>query len=245
MELTAGAIELTKSQEGYVDHIYYDAVGVGTIGFGTTLGAGVVDPLPETCTETEATEWLLEYMNRSVVPPIVATGFDANANELGALADLGYNVGAGVFDEGTTMGDALRSKDRARISDAFMSYVYAGGEVLSDLVHRREADRALFDEAPPHIATYHYDWYPKAWQTGVKRYDDLRKEDHVRKLSKKEAAWMHARQVQCRAYAVSIALNAKVRHRLKGGKPSWAVDHRGWLYQELIHRAQGKYVRPV
>jgi lysozyme len=242
-QLQPSDIALTEDEEGFVPYLYHDAVGVATIGFGTTAGAGVVDPLPNSCSREEASEWLLMYMNRSVVPAILASGFQPNQNQLGGLADLGYNTGSGVFEAGAAMGDALRSKDAARVSAAFMEYVYAGGEVLSDLVHRREADRALFDRPVADAPSYHYEWYPRSWQKAVERYDDLRALQHVGKLTRRERAWLAWRTRQCGIYAKSVARKAR-RRRLSDGKPSWTVERRGWLYQELLRRSRGGRVLP-
>ena len=42
------------------------------------------------------------------------------------------------------MGNAIRSKNRARIADAFLVYDKAGGRTLPGLTRRRRAERALF-----------------------------------------------------------------------------------------------------
>ena len=65
-------LALIKHFEGFVPHRYQNAGDVPTIGYGTTAGAGVVNPLPETCTEEQATVWLEEYVNRAVIPAIHA-----------------------------------------------------------------------------------------------------------------------------------------------------------------------------
>jgi GH24 family phage-related lysozyme (muramidase) len=243
MELTSAAIELTESEEGYIAHKYWDPYGeVFTIGFGTTTD--VLPDMPETCTVAQATQWLLDYMNNSVVPSILEVFAPVNEYELGGLADLGYNAGSGVFRE-EPMYSALLSKDRQQIANAFMAFDRAAdGALLSDLYHRREADAAFFLKLPPYIPTYNYDWFPKKWQHGVKRYDQLRALYHVGKASNKEVVWMHARELQCKTRARSVWLNAVKRHPLKDKKPSWGVDHRGWIYQELLARSKGKYVLP-
>jgi GH24 family phage-related lysozyme (muramidase) len=243
-QLTAADIELTKLQEGLVLHRYYDPYGqIYTIGYGTTSGAGVVEPIPEYCTEAQATAWLLEYMNRDVVPAILQVFQPANGNELGGLADLGYNAGAGVFRE-EPMYSALKSGNRAAIGEAFMAYDRAATGVLDVLIHRRESDRALFLREAAMPPTYRYDLYPAAMRTTVERYDVLRQLEHAGKLTRKEGLWLIARRAQCKVDARSIARNAIKRHPLKDGKPSWSVDHRGWLYRELSMRGAGKRVLP-
>lgn len=241
--LTAQDVELTESQEGYRSERYWDPYGrVWTIGFGTTSASGVFPNgvVPLYCTVSEATGWLLEYMNRAVIPSLLRVFAPVNGNELSALADLGYNAGADVFFE-EPMYSALRSGDREAIASAFMAFDRAGGQVLSDLVHRREADRARFLAPVPHVPTYHYDWYPKKWQVAIKRYDALRALEHVGKLTKRDAVWLKARQKQCGLYATFVIRKAR---RVGSRKhPNWD-NHRGWMFQELRLRAEGKRVLP-
>ena len=47
MAINKAALDLIKEFEGFVAHAYRDAVGVWTIGYGTTAMAGVgIDPKP-------------------------------------------------------------------------------------------------------------------------------------------------------------------------------------------------------
>lgn len=247
LQLTANDVSLTENEEGFVPTKYWDPYGgVWTIGFGTTSASGVFGTagMPNTCTRAQATGWLLDYMNKQVLPSLFRVYTPANGNELGALADLGYNVGAGVFME-DPMHTALVSKDKAAIARAFMAYDHAAdGQLLPGLVARRDADRALFLRVPPHIPTYHYNWYPGKWQTAVKRYDALRLLQYKGRLTKSETVWLFARRKQCGYYAHQVWLNAVKRHPLSDGKPSWGVEHRGWLYQQLIKRSHGDRVLP-
>lgn len=239
-ELTAADIALTESEEGFRWRLYYDVDGTPTIGYGTTAAAGVIEPLPQTCTEQEARTWLLEYMNRHVVPAILATGFHPNPNELGALADLGYNTGPGVFQAGTAMGDALRSGNRARIIQAFMLYDHdANGYVLSDLVGRRQAEIALFKRLPVLPPSYHYAWLPESARTPARRYDHWRRQPHLTRL---ERVYLELRRRECARHARQVADTARL-HPLHG-RPSWSVDHRGWAYQQLAHRGDGQLIKP-
>lgn len=94
----------------------------------------------------------------------------------------------------------------------------------------------------------HYDWFDdkprrillkKRTERGqVELYDKLRAEQTDKK---------HPHRIQLafvRQVLKSFAgrVNTVAHKELVNGKPSWDVDHRGWRYQELIHRAQGQRV---
>lgn len=240
--LTPDAIHLTEQEEGCVLHAYHDVVGVLTIGFGTTAGAGVVEPIPATCTLAQAEQWLLEYMDRDVVPAALASGFDFNVNQLGAVCDLGYNAGSGVLDAGHSMGNALRAKSIAEIKSAFMDYVFAeGGVMLSDLVHRREADIALFDSPVPHVPSMHYDWFWGPEVKLVEQYDRYRAmQTHRKHPHRAQLAQLRAR---CHFYAARLWV---ISHAQRvNGKPSWGEFHRGWRRIELARRASGQQIQPT
>lgn len=149
--ISKSGLLLIERFEGFRDTQYRDAVGVATIGYGTTAGAGVVSPLPETCTQAEAELWLQRYVNRDIIPAIEqATEAGRrvfNQNEVDACCSLGYNLGAGVFGPHYTIGSHIRNHKftHRRIGNDFLLYEYAGGERLDGLVTRREAERALFD----------------------------------------------------------------------------------------------------
>lgn len=144
-------LALIEHFEGFRAAQYRDAVGVATIGYGTTVAAGVVSPLPQTCTHLEAEEWLAEYVNRDVIPAIEAATEAGdrvfNQNEVDACCSLGYNLGAGIFQSTHTIGMHIRNHEytHRRIGQDFLLYESAGGRVCWGLVTRRETERALFD----------------------------------------------------------------------------------------------------
>lgn len=149
--ISRNGLSLIEVFEGFRGYQYKDATGVPTIGYGTTLGAGVVKPLPKTCTHEEAEQWLGEYVNRDIIPAIeVATktgGRKFNQNEVDACCSLGYNLGAGIFGAEHTIGQHIRDHrfTHHRIGEDFLLYESADGHTLAGLVTRREAERTLFD----------------------------------------------------------------------------------------------------
>lgn len=136
---------LVAAFEGFRGRPYRDPVGVWTIGYGETQG---VNASTGPWTEWYARRRLRQRLDRDYLPPVLATakaaGLVLKQHEADALASLVYNLGPGILRKGSTMGDALRSRNRSRIADAFLVYTRAGGQVLPGLVRRRNAERHLF-----------------------------------------------------------------------------------------------------
>ena len=155
MRIGPVGLNLIKQFEGFSAKAYRDPVGVWTIGYGTTHGAGVNVYDGMTCTVEQATRWLQNEIDRSVIPAIVAAqqarlrshGWRTrlNENQVDALCSFGYNLGPGVFLSGSTVGYHIRAGyTKRRIANDLLMYDHAGGQVLPGLLRRREAERALF-----------------------------------------------------------------------------------------------------
>jgi len=143
--LSQKGAEFIASWEGFSSRPYRDAVGVWTIGYGSTKGVG---PNTPPITREQALARLKrevdEVYGAAVARTAKAVGLSLKQHEFDALTSLVYNCGPGILDRGRTMGDALRSRDRRRIADAFLVYDKAGGQTLPGLVRRRRAERKLF-----------------------------------------------------------------------------------------------------
>jgi len=141
MHISPAGLHLIEQFEGYSGTRYLDAVGVPTIGFGTT--AADIGTVPATCTRAQAEEWLRSNVARKYEPAVNALGVPMTQNQFDALVSLAYNCGPGAmtWDVGTYM----RQRNYAAASSCFPRYVNAGGRVLQGLVNRRAAERRLFD----------------------------------------------------------------------------------------------------
>jgi lysozyme len=144
-EVSAEGLALIAGFEGFRSHPYRDAVGVWTIGYGETRGIG---PGTRPWTREFALGRLKARVNHDYLEPVLrvakSVGLELAPHEADALASLVYNLGPGILDAGRSMGDALRSKDRARIANAFTVYDMAGGRKLYGLTLRRRRERQLF-----------------------------------------------------------------------------------------------------
>jgi GH24 family phage-related lysozyme (muramidase) len=143
--VSAAGVALVAGFEGFRSCPYRDAVGVWTIGFGETQGVG---PGSKCISRETALGMLRRRLARDYLAPVLRTAqaadFPLTQNQADALASLVYNLGPGILSSGSTMGSAIRSRNKQRIADAFLVYDHAGGRVLAGLTRRRKAERALF-----------------------------------------------------------------------------------------------------
>lgn len=150
MQINQSAVDLVKEFEGLRLTAYRDAVGVWTIGYGTTAAAGVgIEPRAGmTITQADAEEYLrrgLDKFAAQIRPHIAVPVTD---NQFGAMVSLAYNIGPGAFIKSTLL-RRLNAGDYIGASAQFAVWNKAGGKVLAGLTRRRAAERKLFDTASP------------------------------------------------------------------------------------------------
>lgn len=135
----AAGIRLIKAFEGLRLRAYRDAVGIWTIGYGTTSGvrSGMV------ITEAEAERLLRRDVEKFERAVISAVNVSINDNQFSALVCFSYNVGAGALRESTLL-RLLNRGDYNGAANQFPRWNRAGGRVLAGLTRRRNAERALF-----------------------------------------------------------------------------------------------------
>ncbi|MEM1240390.1 MAG: lysozyme [Cyanobacteria bacterium P01_H01_bin.26] len=130
---------MIKSFEGLRLKAYQDAVGVWTIGYGTTRG---VRPGQE-ISEAQAEALLKSDLNRFERDVSQAVRVSINDNQFAALVSFTYNVGSGALRSSTLL-RKLNSRDIYGAANEFPRWNRAGGRVLAGLTRRRSAERALF-----------------------------------------------------------------------------------------------------
>lgn len=142
--LSAEGLAFIAGREGFSAKPYRDSVGVLTIGYGETQGVkpGLV------WTRAHALSQLKLRADRDYGRPVLNAAIAADLNlsqhEYDALVSLVYNVGPGILGRSSTLGAALRSKNRQLIANAFLVYDKAGGKALLGLTLRRKAERQMF-----------------------------------------------------------------------------------------------------
>jgi GH24 family phage-related lysozyme (muramidase) len=153
LEFTAGFI---AGFEGFVDHVYLDAVGVETVGYGETRGDVIERYRGAKITQRDA----LNLLKRRVQE--FADGVEAGITNRGALTpqrhaaftSLAYNIGLGGFAKSTACA-RFNAGDLDGACQAIAMWNKGGGRVLEGLARRRAAEMALFqggaarDPSPP------------------------------------------------------------------------------------------------
>ncbi|CAK9889218.1 lysozyme [Pseudomonas fluorescens] len=142
MRTTQRGLGLIKSFEGLRLQSYQDAVGVWTIGYGTTRGikAGM------SITKDQAERMLANDVQRFEAEVERLVKVPLTSNQRDALISFTYNLGAANLESSTLL-RLLNRGDYAGAAEQFPRWNKAGGKVLPGLVRRREAERTLFLEA--------------------------------------------------------------------------------------------------
>ena len=143
MKISEKGLELIKKFEGCRLTAYQDAVGVWTIGYGTTnadkaiTGTSICQGLK--ISQATADEWLRQSVDKKYRPKVDKYNqYGWNQNEYDALVSFAYNIGS--IDGLTANGN----RTRAEIADKILAYNRAGGKVLAGLTRRRQEERILF-----------------------------------------------------------------------------------------------------
>ena len=146
MKVNKAALDLIKEFEGFRSKAYRDAVGVWTIGYGTTAMAGVgIEPKAGmSITEAEAEYYLQKGVDKFAAQIEKHIAAPINENEFGAFVSLAYNIGPGAFSKSSSLRH-FNEGNKARAAQNILLWNKAGGKVLKGLVRRREAEKRLFE----------------------------------------------------------------------------------------------------
>ena len=139
-QINQAGFELIKSFESCVLHVYRDAVGLPTIGWGHLIKAGESFT---TLTQEEADELFrrdLAIFESAVEGQVRVPLTD---NQFSALVSLAFNIGTGNFKDSTLL-RLLNHGEYRLAADQFGRWNKAKGRVLRGLTRRRAAERALF-----------------------------------------------------------------------------------------------------
>lgn len=170
MKLSKAGANLIEEFEGFVPHPYRDAVGVWTIGYGSTKGVG---PRSPHVTRAQAEARLMREVDEEYGAAVNALRLPLTQPQFDALVSFVYNVGVGGVAS-TKVGRALRRHDWASAADHLLAWDMAGGRRLPGLTRRRRAERALFLRVDPvdPLAGYRED--EVRW---IREFDSLRRRD--------------------------------------------------------------------
>lgn len=140
--INPAGLALIKEFEGCRLTAYRDAVGIWTIGYGST-GAHVHPGKRITAQEAEA---LLQDDLERFERAVDEAALRAPDNQFAAMVALSFNIGIAAFRRSTVLREhnADRCEAAAR---AFSMWNKAGGRVLAGLVRRRAAEADLYRRA--------------------------------------------------------------------------------------------------
>jgi lysozyme len=141
-------IASTKLSEGWVPHLYNDAVKYCTIGYGHLIQKSpcITNEPPEFrngITKPQGEKLLVgdlgssQYAVMSDVKVVLTNG------QFAALADFVFNVGGGNFRNSTLL-KIVNSSEFDRVPSQFRRWVMAGDKQLTSLERRREREIDLF-----------------------------------------------------------------------------------------------------
>lgn len=137
---------LIKTMEGYSPFVYKDSVGVATIGFGHALlpGEKIKTPLMG-----DAALALLQH-DVSKRTAVLNTMIDVplSPDQYDAIADLAFNIGIGNFQRSTLL-KRVNAAEHQKVPPQFLLWDKAGGQVLTGLRVRRQAEAMLYKEGIP------------------------------------------------------------------------------------------------
>lgn len=139
------ALPLIKRFEGFRAAPYQDAVGVWTIGYGTTW----IDGKPVGPTTGPLDKATLSAMLSADVQHLhlrvrmASGGRNASPSEEAALLSFAYNLGFGAL-RGSTLFRLHKAGSTDLVALEFPKWRFAGGRVLPGLVLRRAAEQKLY-----------------------------------------------------------------------------------------------------
>lgn len=143
MKTNQAGIDLIKSFEGLRLNAYKDAVGVNTIGYGTTRINGLPVSIGESITPQQAEDYLRIDLNKFETDVSNLVRVKLTDNQFAALVSFTYNLGAGNLAKSTLL-RRLNSGDY-NVGSEFLKWNKAGGRILQGLVRRRAAEKKLFE----------------------------------------------------------------------------------------------------
>lgn len=174
MKLSPAGTALIAEFEGFRSRPYRDAVGVWTIGYGSTKGVGPHSP---PVTRAQAASRLMREVDATYGAAVNALGVPLNQHQFDALTSFTYNVGPGGVAASTQVGKRLRARDWRGAADALLAWDKAGGRTLAGLTRRRQAERALFLTATIDPLA----GYTPAEKRWIREYDQLKRSNPQRR----------------------------------------------------------------
>src|SRR5579863_10359551 len=111
MQFSAAGLKLLKQSEGFRTHVYLDANGLPTIGFGHRLSA--VQAFPEGVTEQQAVALLVADVQEAERAVCRLVRVPLSQGQFDALVDFCFNLGSKRLAASTLLDDLNRGRYQA------------------------------------------------------------------------------------------------------------------------------------
>ncbi len=151
LQLSAAGLNFIKNEEKFVPHYYLDAVGVPTIGYGSTRYKDGTKPQPgDTITEDAAADLLLWAANTKASAVSHAIRNPLNQNQQDSVISLLYNIGVGNFSSSTVLKLINQNANDPAIAAAFAMWNEGTDPttkkkiILPGLVARRKREAKIY-----------------------------------------------------------------------------------------------------
>lgn len=143
MNIGDAGLTLIKGFEQFRSDAYLDAVGIPTIGYGTTHIDGQPVKMGTKCTEAQASAWLRSDLDRFEDDIQNALNVPVTQAQFDALCSLVYNIGPTNFKKSSVL-SCLNNGDIKTAQARFLLWNKAGGKTLKGLTRRRLAEAVMF-----------------------------------------------------------------------------------------------------
>ena len=141
--ITKDGLSLIKRFEGFGPHIYKDAAGYPTIGYGHLLRTGEAELFKNGISEAAGEALLIkdvliaeQAVLRLIRVPLTNGQFDA-------LVSFTFNLGSGALQR-STLRRKVNREEHDEVPVQLLRWIYAGGRRLRGLMRRRKAEAALY-----------------------------------------------------------------------------------------------------
>lgn len=146
MNISENGIKFIAKEEGFRSTPYLDAVGVPTIGYGSTYyeNGTKVTMKDKAITLERGTTLFRNTLHKYVLTVSSSIKRSINQNQFDALVSLCYNIGQAGFASSTVVKRVNANPCDATIREAFNMWKKGGGKVLPGLVARRKREGDLY-----------------------------------------------------------------------------------------------------
>lgn len=144
LSLSAVGLSSISTEEGTVNHVYKDAVGISTVctGHATNLRVGTQ------VSDAVCAELLKGDSQTAVIAVRSYVTTPISQNQFDALVSFVFNVGSGAFERSTLLKELNAGQCHAAALQ-FLVWDKAGGRVIAGLHDRRERESAKFEKDCP------------------------------------------------------------------------------------------------